>query len=73
MKAEIPSGAEVRALLAPLGHAATQRLAALSGVPFGTIWNVREGHTKNPGVDTVRRFLPHIEAAQVAPSEAVTG
>lgn len=55
----IPSAAEIRTLLASLGHAQIQRLATDSGVPFTTLWKVRDGTTDNPRIETVRAFLPH--------------
>ena len=44
----------------PLGHARLQALALASGVPFTTLWKVRSGETANPGIETVRKFLPHL-------------
>lgn len=67
MKPEIPSAADIRLLLAPLTGAHLARLAALSGVPWPTIAKMRNGETKNPGIETVRKVLPHVEAAQLAP------
>ena len=68
MSQDIPSAGEVRALLQPLRHAQLQALAAASGVPFTTLWKVRSGETGNPGLDTVRKFLPHV--AKVAEAAA---
>ena len=39
------------------------RLSELSGVPVPTIYKIRREETKNPGIDTVRKILPHIDAA----------
>jgi hypothetical protein len=63
----LPSVAEVRAKLEVLSHASMQRLAKLSGVPFTTIWKIRDGTTRNPGIETVGQFLPHLAAAEEAP------
>lgn len=63
MDTAIPSAAQIRDLLAPMRHGPLQRLAKLSGVPFNTLVKIRDGETKNPGIETVRAFLPHIEAA----------
>lgn len=60
MNTPIPAASSVRAELEALGHAQMQRLAELSGVPFTTLWKVRNGETKNPGIETVRKFVPHI-------------
>lgn len=62
----IPSSAEVATLLQSLRRRDLQRLAALSGVPFHTLEKIRNGETKNPGINTVRAFLPHIEGAQAS-------
>jgi predicted transcriptional regulator len=63
MNTTIPSAADVRAKLEPLTNAQLQKLADLSGVPFTTLWKVRAGETKDPRIDTVREFLPHVEKA----------
>ncbi len=60
----IPKADDVRAMLAPLGYTQVQRLAVLSGVPFGTLWKVRSGATLNPRLDTVRRFAPYVARAK---------
>lgn len=57
---------QVRAQLAPLTHAQLQALAKASGVPFTTLWKVRSGVTKNPGIETVGKFLPYIPDQQRA-------
>lgn len=59
----IPSAAEVRQALQPLNMKQLSRLAALSGVPMTTIYKIRRGETPNPGVETVRMFLPHVRSA----------
>lgn len=69
MNTEIPAAADVQAALKELGHAQMQRLADLSGVPFTTLWKVRQGDTKNPGIETVRTFMPHVEAAKAEAAE----
>lgn len=56
MNSTIPSAEQVRDRLATLSHAEMRKLAAESGVPFTTLWKVRAGETKNPGVETVRQF-----------------
>lgn len=59
----IPSAAEVRAMLGPLRRAQIVRLAELSAVSFNTLQKIASGETADPRLDTVRQFLPHIEAA----------
>ncbi len=68
MSTDIPSVAAIRLELQALGYAATQRLAKLSGVPFTTIWKIRDGTTRNPGIETVAQFVVHIAAAKTSPS-----
>ena len=63
MNPDIPSIEQLKAALCTLSYAQTVHLAKLSGVPFTTIWNVRKGSTENPGIETVRKFAPHIESA----------
>ena len=57
----IPSPEEVRALLAPKKHAEMQALAKASGVPFTTLWKVRNGESADPRLETVRAIWPHIQ------------
>ena len=64
MDISIPTSNEVRSLLAPLSYTQMTTLARLSGVPFTTLWKVRNGDTQDPRIDTVGQFLPHIEAAR---------
>ena len=68
MEVNIPSAIELRAELERLSHAQMQELSRLSGVPFTTLWKIRAGDTENPGIETARRFMPHIAeaAAQLA-------
>ncbi len=61
----IPPVSDLQNILVGLGHAQLQELARLSGVPFTTIWKIRSGETKNPGIETVRMWLPHVARAQV--------
>lgn len=60
MKITIPSGTDVRAWLSPLTNTELQQLGERSGVPFTTLWKIRAGETKNPGVETVRKIAPHV-------------
>ena len=66
MNMKIPTAAEVRAILAPMGNPDLQRLAQLSGVPFHTLLKVRSGETMNPRIDTVRQFLPYVAKVRAA-------
>lgn len=61
MQVQLPTARQVRAQLAELSHAQVQALSRASGVPFTTLWNVRSGTTKNPGIETCAQFLSHID------------
>ena len=58
------SSDDVRAKLASLDLAKLKHLAELSGVHWGTLYKIQRGETANPGVDTVRRFLPYVAQAR---------
>lgn len=60
VKAQIPDVPTIKAELLKLGYAQMQQLAVASSVPFTTLWKVRSGETENPGIETVRKFLPHV-------------
>ena len=60
----IPSAQEVRDALAAMKYVHLQRLADFSGVPFHTLRKIRDGETANPGLETVRKFAPFIDAAR---------
>lgn len=66
MNSTIPSAEAVRAALAPLSLKQLEKLAELSGVPFTTIYKVKRGETKNPGIETLRQFMPHVQDALAA-------
>lgn len=71
MKSNFPPISDVRAELEALGHAETQELSKISGVPFTTLWKIRDGTTKNPGIETVRQFVRHIrDVKRKAPAPA---
>jgi hypothetical protein len=60
----IPPIDDVRRQLGPLTMRQLAVLEALSGVPATTIYKIKLGTTANPGTETVRQFLPHIDAAK---------
>jgi hypothetical protein len=64
MSTKIPSVERVRAALRPLTLKQIARLSALSDVPAPTIYKIRMGTTPNPGIETCRKFMVHIKAAQ---------
>lgn len=61
MANHIPSATDLKDRLSGLGHKEVQQLARTSGVPFTTLWKVKDGTTTNPGVETVRKFWPHLQ------------
>ncbi len=60
MKERLPSTKQVRAMLRPLTLLQVQEVGRSSGVPWTTIYKIKRGETTNPGMDTVRKFLPHL-------------
>ena len=62
MSTDIPSSVDVRARLARLNLAQLTELAERSGVPRPTIHKIKYGQTTNPGIETVRQFIGHIDA-----------
>lgn len=58
MDMSLPSVDLVRAQLRMLSYAGVKQLANRSGVPFTTLWKIRDGTTANPGIETVRQFWP---------------
>lgn len=66
MTKSIPAAIEVQAALQRLTNLGLQALAQISGVPYTTLWKVRSGDTANPGIETVRKFMPHVNRARKA-------
>lgn len=66
MSMQIPSVSDVKRGLESLSHSGVQELSRISGVPFTTIWKIRDGTTENPGMETVRKFWTHIQCADGA-------
>lgn len=66
MEAAFPTVAAIREALDPLTIAQLTALAETSGVPFTTLYKIKLGDTKNPGIETVRKFLPHLTALATA-------
>lgn len=58
------SAAQVRNALTPLSMRELDILAQLSSVPAATLYKIKLGITKNPRLETIRKFLPHISAAR---------
>lgn len=70
----IPRAEDVRAALAPFTLKQLDRLYELSGVPVPTLYKIKRGEIANPGIETVAKFLPHVDAAlqAAAPVPAVS-
>jgi transcriptional regulator with XRE-family HTH domain len=58
MSVTIPPLTMIVSRLEKLSQKEVRRLADDSGVPFGTLMNIRQGSTRNPGIETVRAFFP---------------
>ena len=63
MNKQLPTAENVRAWLVPLSRAQLLMLSDLSGVPFGTIWKIKDGQTKDPRIETVRAIAMHLGKA----------
>jgi hypothetical protein len=59
-KGGIPTPVEVRDALRKYTHAEIVDLSGRSGSPVPTLWRIRSGQTKNPGIGTVLQFWPFI-------------
>ena len=57
MSYQIPSQQDVRNLLRGFKPAELQAIGDQSGVPLPTIMKIRQGITRNPGLETVRSIL----------------
>nr|WP_315540153.1 hypothetical protein [uncultured Comamonas sp.] len=57
MPTEIPSTEQVRALLLMFRQVQLKSIEDQSGVPFSTLVKIRQGTTKNPGIETVRAIF----------------
>jgi hypothetical protein len=62
MNSDIPSAQELSLRLQRLSHQQLIGLASSSGVPFTTLAAVQRGATKDPRVETVRKFWPDLLA-----------
>jgi transcriptional regulator with XRE-family HTH domain len=60
MSIAVTSAAEIREALQHLTLKQIDELAAESGVPATTIYKIKRGETKNPGIETLRKFMPHV-------------
>lgn len=61
MAITIPPLAMIRNRLKAMSQVQIHQLHLDSGVPFGTLMNIRQGSTQNPGIETVRKFFPLLD------------
>lgn len=70
----VPTLTQVATALSLLRQPQLEKLSELSGVPVGTLWNIRSGKSANPGIVTVGAFQPYVQSlvdvALAAPPEA---
>lgn len=69
MDKTFPSAQSVRVALEGLTLRRLDELAGLSGVPAATIYKIKSGETKNPGIETCRKIvqaLPRMATGQEA-------
>lgn len=57
MAYRIPSPQDLQILLKGFRQAELHEIGSQSGVPFPTIMKIRQGVTRNPGLETVRSIL----------------
>ena len=58
-----------RSSLEALSRAQLQDLSTASGVPITTLWKIRAGETKNPGIETVRLFYGFLKQPHSTPKQ----
>lgn len=58
----VPTLAQVATALGLLRQPQLEKLSELSGVPVGTLWNIRSGKSANPGIVTVAAFQPYVQS-----------
>jgi predicted transcriptional regulator len=68
MNSNLPSALSVRERLRQLRPAELVRLSDRSGVPHATLMKIRTGQTRNPGIETVLQFLPHLDSMATEPT-----
>lgn len=58
---KIPALQSIIEKLSALSDKELAALAVTSGVGVSTLQRIRKRQTPNPGIETVRKFLPHLE------------
>lgn len=69
----LPSAEQVRAALAPFNLKQLEALAEVSGIPFTTLYKIAKGKTDNPGIETLRKFVPYIGQVLAGDAAKVVG
>ncbi len=64
----IPSAADIRASLAIYTRKQLDELGGITGVPATTIYKIKLGITRDPGIETVRKLITHLRPAKPAAS-----
>jgi hypothetical protein len=62
----VPDIEEIRLAVAHFNMGQLTRLSELSGVALTTLHKIARSKTENPGIETVRAFVPHIAEAAKA-------
>lgn len=62
----IPSAEEVRTALERFNLKQLEELAKAADVPFTTLYKIAKGKTRDPGIKSVRKLWPHIDAVRHA-------
>jgi hypothetical protein len=62
MVTQIPSLGLIRRRLKQYSMAELEELSESSGVAFSTLLKIKLGTTKNPGIETCRKFWSHLKA-----------
>jgi transcriptional regulator with XRE-family HTH domain len=68
MATQIPSLKQIKQRLAGYTMEELKDLAEKSGVGFSTLLKIKLGTTDNPGIETVRKFWPHLKANRQKPA-----
>lgn len=68
MELATPPLTSVRQKLKGLNYAGVEKLSLFSDVPKITVLKIRDGTTKAPGYETVRKMLPYVESLLSIPA-----
>lgn len=65
---QIPSLSDITSRLQVLSQAELRSLSDTAQIPFGTLWQLQRGATRDPRLETVRKLWPHLIRAVPDPS-----